>query len=148
MEFFALKSLKKEFQARTFRKIPELIFYLFLLLLPMWFTFALIPQHMINGNTYYLLWNNLYLLCCGCQYLMRLSYEVQIFSCFQTFSNSKFMLLVRELQWCFKLRHCSFPQCSKTSNLVFQTPLCKLKLNVVSGLWDFTFVIDIFARAI
>lgn len=33
MEFFALKSVKKQFQARTFRKVYVIMLYLFLLLL-------------------------------------------------------------------------------------------------------------------
>lgn len=109
MEFFALRSIKKELQARNFRKIPEFIFYLFLLWLPMWFTFKLIPQDVVIGNTYYLLQNNLYLLCSGCQYLMRFSCEVQIFSCFQTFSNFKFTFLVRELTMVFRTERLFFP---------------------------------------
>lgn len=64
---------------------------------------------MVNENIYYLLQNNLYLLCRGCQYLMRLSCEVQIFSCFQTFSNFKFMFLVRELTMVFQTERLFFP---------------------------------------
>lgn len=46
MEFFALKGIKKEFQARTFRKRSELIFYLFFVIV------AHVIYFQINSTTH------------------------------------------------------------------------------------------------
>lgn len=72
-------------------------------MLPIWFTFKLTLQHRVNGNMYYLLQNNLYLLRSGCQYLTSLSWEVQTS---QTFS--KFMGLLRELKMVFQTERLFF----------------------------------------
>jgi len=40
---------------------------------------------------------------------MRLSFEVQIFSCFQTFSNFKFMFLVRVMTMMLQPERLFFP---------------------------------------
>lgn len=67
-------------------------------------SFKLILQHRVNGNTYYPLQNNLYLLCSGCQYLTSLSCKVQISKTF-----SKFIVLVRELKMVFQTERPFFP---------------------------------------
>lgn len=64
---------------------------------------------MVKGNTFYLLHNSLYLLCSGCQYVTRLICEIQIYSCFQTFSNFKFRFLLRELKIVFQTERLFFP---------------------------------------